>query len=169
MAHRLDLALPAVLAFGGTDSTVLVAGATREALAALHPGPLPANVHFEDRMPWARLRARSTVVIDDGDYLHAQHALRRGIPLVVAGNLETEVETAARVAWSGAGLDLRTGRPSPEALRSAVARIRSDGAFLPAAARIAAQISSSDAEGAIADLVDELAAPPSRLADGLPR
>jgi UDP:flavonoid glycosyltransferase YjiC (YdhE family) len=84
--------------------------------------------------------------------------LRHGIPLVLAGTLETDVETAARVAWAGAGVDLRTSRPAPETLRAAVERIRNDASFRTAAARIAAQISTTDAEEAICDLVEEAAA-----------
>ena len=149
---------PAIRAFGDSDSTVIVVGPSRAAVAAAHDGPLPANVHFEERMPWSRLVPRRTVVVSDGDYLHTQHALRRGIPLVVAGTLETDVETAARVAWTGTGVDLRTSAPSASVLRTAVDRVRSDEGFRVAAARIAAQIAGTDAESAICDLVEHTVA-----------
>jgi UDP:flavonoid glycosyltransferase YjiC (YdhE family) len=46
----------------------------------------------------------------------------RGVPLVVAGDTEDKPEVAARVAWSGVGITLRTGRPRPDRLRAAVRR-----------------------------------------------
>ena len=150
-----DLVAPAVRAFGDTASTVVVAGADRTSTAVALAGPIPANVHFEDQLPWSRMLPQRSVVISDGDYLHTQHALRRGIPLVVAGTLETDVETAARVAWTGAGIDLRTSRPSPADLLAAVERVRRDDSFRTAAARIAAQIATTDAEGAICGFVEE--------------
>ncbi|MFD1721192.1 glycosyltransferase [Amnibacterium endophyticum] len=153
-----DLVLPTIRAFGGAEETVVIAGTARCEVEAVHDGPLPGNVHFEERMPWSRLIARRSVVVSDGDYLHSQHALRFGIPLVTAGTLETDVETAARVAWSGAGVNLRQRRPSPDDLREAVLRIREDDAYRLAAARIAAQIATTDAEGAICALVEEHAA-----------
>lgn len=153
-----DLVAPAVQAFGGTADTVIVAGRSRAETAAVLGEAMPGNVHFEERLPWSRLIPSRTVVVSDGDYLHAQHALRRGIPLVLAGTLETDVETAARAAWSGAGVDLRTGRPAPADLRAAVDRIRSDRSFGAAAARIAAQIAATDAERTICELVEEAAA-----------
>jgi UDP:flavonoid glycosyltransferase YjiC (YdhE family) len=149
-----DLVLPTLQAFGGTEDTVIVAGTDRGATARASPGPIPDNVHFEDALPWSRLIPKRTVVVSDGDYLHSQHALRQGIPLVLAGTLETDVETAARVAWAGAGVDLRTSRPSAAAIRSAVQRIRADASYRTAAARIAAQIAATDAEDSICDLVD---------------
>lgn len=149
------LVVPTVRAFGHSGSTIVVAGVERPAVEAAFPAPLPPNVHFEARLPWSRLIAQRTVVVSDGDYLHTQHALRHGIPVVVADGLAAGMETAARVAWSGAGIDLRTGRPTSAAIHAAVQRIRGDDAFRTAAARIASQIATTDAEGTICDLVDE--------------
>ena len=151
-----DLVLPSIRAFEDSADTVVVAGVSRAAVAHAFRRPLPATVHFEDRPPWSRLIPQRSVVISDGDYLHTQHALRRGVPLVVAGTLETDVETAARVAWTGAGVDLRTRRPEPSAIREAVERIRGDGAYRIAAAKIAAQIASTDAETELCELVETL-------------
>lgn len=150
-----DLVLPTIAAFGGTAETVVIAGVGREAVEAASSQPLPPNVHFETHMPWARFIQQRSVVITDGDYLHTQHALRCGVPVVVTGTLETDVETGARVAWSSAGVRLRRRRPDPVMLRRAVHRIRVDPSFRRGAARIAAQIEQTDAEGAICDLVEE--------------
>ncbi|WP_375386826.1 glycosyltransferase [uncultured Amnibacterium sp.] len=150
-----DLVVPTLRAFAYTSSTVIVAGVSRTAVARAFPGPIPVNVHFDDRMPWSRLLPQRTVVVSDGDYLHTQHALRHGIPVVVAGTLETDVETAARVAWSGAGIDLRSSRPSSAEILAAVERVRRDDAFRAAAARLAAQIAGADAESTICDLVEQ--------------
>ena len=149
-----QLVVPVLRAFGGTDRTIIIAGTTRTVVSALSPWDLPDNAHFEDQLPWSRLAPQRTVVVSDGDYLHTQHALRHGIPLVVAGSLETDVETAARVAWTGAGIDLRTGRPTPAAVRAAAERVLQEPGFQMAAARIAAQIAATDAEATICDLVE---------------
>lgn len=153
-----DLVLPTIGAFRDAADTVVIAGTTREEVACRHRGPLPANVHFEERIPWSRLIPKRSVVVSDGDYLHTQHALRFGIPVVSAGTLETDVETAARIEWSGAGVNLRQRRPSSSEILEAVQRIRADDAFRLAAARIAAQIAATDAEGSICTLVEQHAA-----------
>jgi UDP:flavonoid glycosyltransferase YjiC (YdhE family) len=151
----VDLVVPVIRAYGGTASTVIVAGADRTSTAVALAGAIPANVHFEDRLPWSRMLPQRSVVVSDGDYLHTQHALRRGIPLVVGGTLETDVETAARVAWSGAGIDLRTSRPTAADLRNAVEQVRTDDSYRTAAARIAVQIAATDAEATICGFVED--------------
>lgn len=153
-----ELVLPLLQAFGGTDTSIVVAGSSRAAVAAAAGRPLPANAHFEEHLPWSRFTAQRTVVVSDGDYLHTQHALRQGIPVVVAGTLETDVETGARVAWAGAGIDLRAGRPTPAALRDAITRLREEPSFRTAAARIAVQIATTDAEDSICGIVEAAAA-----------
>lgn len=149
-----DLVVPLVRAYGDTATTVIVAGADRTTTGVALAGAIPPNVHFEDRLPWSRMLPQRSVVVSDGDYLHTQHALRRGIPIVVGGTLETEAETAARVAWSGVGIDLRTSRPAPAVLRTAVERVRTDDSYRTAAARIAVQIAATDAEATICTLVE---------------
>jgi UDP:flavonoid glycosyltransferase YjiC (YdhE family) len=49
-----------------------------------------------------------------------QQAISFGVPLVAAGDTEEKAFTAARVGWTGAGINLGTRRPTPEQIRAAV-------------------------------------------------
>ena len=62
-------------------------------------------------------------MVTNGGYGAVQRALSMGVPLVVAGNTEDKPEVAARVAWTGAGVNLRTGTPTPSAVRAAVREV----------------------------------------------
>jgi hypothetical protein len=79
-------------------------------------GALPANVRFAAFLDYSRLMPRVDVFVTNGyGSLHA--ALAHGVPIVVAGDTEDKAENAARVPWSGAGINLRTGtRPLHRAL-----------------------------------------------------
>ena len=68
-------------------------------------------------------------MITNGGFGGVQQALAHGVPMVVAGATEDKKEVAARVAWSGTGVNLRTGRPSARALRRAVQRILREPQF----------------------------------------
>ena len=81
---------------------------------------LPANAQLAELVPYAELLPRTAVVVTNGGWGGVQQSLARGVPVVVAGASEEKPEVAARVAWSGAGIDLRTGRPSPRQVRRAV-------------------------------------------------
>lgn len=112
-------------------------------------GPLPANARAARFLPYDRLLPRTRVMVTNGGVGGVHYALEHGVPLVVAGDTEDKPEMAARVAWSGAGINLRTGRPRPDRIRTAVrhALVRPD--YRRAARAIASQI--ADAAG-----IDEL-------------
>ena len=86
-------------------------------------GALPANVRAAPFIPFERLLPHVDVMVTNGGYGGTQATLAHGVPLVMAGNTDDKMEVAARVAWSGAGINLRTRRPSPAALRRAVQKV----------------------------------------------
>lgn len=155
-ADVADLVLPTLEAFCRDDVVVVVCGVDRIEVAARRPDLLRASVRFEASMPWEYLRRDRTVVVSTGDYVHTQYALQHGLPVVAAGTFGHQVETAARIAWAGAGIDLRTRRPSAHTIREAVIGIREDRAVLAVLARVASQLARRSAEASLGDLVDEL-------------
>ena len=70
-------------------------------------------MRLERFIPHDRLLPHVDVMVTNGGYGGVQQALANGVPLVVAGDSEDKPEVAARVHWSGTGVNLRTGRPSP--------------------------------------------------------
>ena len=95
-------------------------------------------------------------MVTNGGYGAVQRALSTGVPLVVAGNTEDKPEVAARVAWSGAGINLRTGTPTPGAVRAAVRKVLSDGRYLRRARELEAAFARRDGVAEIAAMVDEV-------------
>jgi UDP:flavonoid glycosyltransferase YjiC (YdhE family) len=83
-------------------------------------GPIPANARVATFLPYAHLLPRVDIAITNAGFGGVQLALAHGIPLIAAGGSEDKPEVAARVAWTGAGLDLRTATPTPARLRDAV-------------------------------------------------
>lgn len=89
-------------------------------VAELLGGRLPDNATVTELVPYADLLPHTAVMVTNGGWGGVQQALTSGVPVVVAGDTEEKPEVAARVAWSGAGIDLGTGRPSAHRLRRAV-------------------------------------------------
>src|SRR5918993_1267149 len=116
-------------ALAGDD--VWVVGSTggrpvRELLDRLG-GALPANGRAAPFLPYAPLLPPASVMGTNRGYGGVTQALRAGVPLVVAGATEEKPEVAARVAWSGTGINLRSGRPTPRRLRAAVHAVLDPG------------------------------------------
>jgi MGT family glycosyltransferase len=126
------------------------------------PGPLrrglPANARLERFIPHDLLLPRTDVMVTNGGYGGVQQALAHGVPLVVAGDSEDKPEVAARVQWSGAGINLRTGRPSPALVARAVRRALSRPSYRRRARALAAEIAASDPLGDITTVLAALCA-----------
>ena len=121
-------------------------------------GPLPANARAGGYVPYGPLFRQAAAVVTNGGFGGVQLALAAGAPLVVAGKTEDKAEVAARVAWSGIGLDLRTQRPSPDALRAAVRRVLDSPSYAAKARELAARAPAAEAPGRAAQLLETLAA-----------
>jgi len=122
---------------------------------------LPTNVRMERFIPHDRLLPHVDVMVTNGGYGGVQQALAHGVPLVVAGDSEDKPEVAARVRWSGAGIDLRTGRPSPGRVAEAVRRVVTRPAYAARARALQAEIQRTRPLDTIAEVLLALADPPS--------
>ena len=155
---KVDPALllePALAALA--DEDVLVVGTTggHDPAQVLQRSP-SANARLEPFIPFADLLPHVDVVVTNGGYGGTQQALAHGVPVVAAGVTEAKNEVAARVGWSGAGLDLRTETPTPQAIRTAVRTLLTDPSYRRRARELQADYAAHDAPGTAADLVESL-------------
>jgi hypothetical protein len=134
------------------DVTVVVSTGRRP-LSALPP--LPAKARAAEFLPDAELLPKAAVYITNGGYGGLHYAMENGVPIVVAGDTEDKPEGAARVAWAGVGINLKTGRPKPKAIRHAVRKVLSDGRYRAGSQRIGAAIAASPG---VDGLLDEMEA-----------
>ncbi len=119
---------------------------------------LPRNARLERFIPHDQLLPHVDVMVTNGGYGGIQQALANGVPLVVAGDSEDKPEVGARVHWSGVGVNLRTGRPSPAMVAHAVRRVLDRRSYYLRARALQAQIAASDPLGDISTTLAELCA-----------
>ncbi|MEU1160258.1 glycosyltransferase [Streptomyces sp. NPDC005921] len=145
---------PAVDGLAGRDVLVVAATGRADGPAEIEAaGPVPANARIGGYVPFDALLPHASVLVTNGGYGGVHQALRHGVPLVVGGDGEDKPEVAARVEWSGTGVDLRTGQPSAEAVRDAVTKVLGEPGYRERAAALRAEIERHDALAAIAEVV----------------
>ncbi|RIJ78754.1 glycosyltransferase [Nakamurella silvestris] len=155
-----DLILPTVQ--GLTDQNVLVVVST----GGPDPdrlGPLPGNVRVARYLPYQQLLPKVDVMVTNGGYGGIHFALAHGVPLVVAGKTEEKVEVTARVRWSGVGVDLRSQRPSPDAVRAAVAEVLSNRTYGAVAREVGRQIVAAPGLPGVAAVIESLRTTPGSV------
>jgi UDP:flavonoid glycosyltransferase YjiC (YdhE family) len=150
-----ELIVPTVRALAG-EHVLVVATTGGQPVERVGLDPVPANVRLERFIPHGHLLSHVDVMVTNGGYGGVQTALAHGVPLVVAGRTEEKPEVAARVAWAGVGLNLKTNRPTPERIRRAVQTILDDPAYKRNAARIQTEIAQHDPATEAAVLLERL-------------
>lgn len=147
---------PTIDALGGEDVIVVASTGGRDTTQVRTP--LPLNTYVAEYLPHDVLLPKVDVMVTNGGYGAVQRALSTGVPLVVAGDTEDKPEVAARVEWSGAGINLRTGTPTSAAVRRAVREVLDDKRYLRRARELESAFAQHDGVTEIAALVDEVVA-----------
>ncbi|MFC8428317.1 glycosyltransferase [Streptomyces sp. NPDC057253] len=148
------LVRPTIDALAAEEVLVVAATGRADGPAVIEAaGPVPANARIEGYVPFDLLLPHTSVLVTNGGYGGVHEALRHGVPLVVGGDGEDKPEVAARVEWSGAGIDLRTADPSPEEIRETVLAVLAEPGYRERAGALRARFERHDALEAIAEVV----------------
>lgn len=158
-----QLVIPTIEGLAESDVIVVVATGGRS-LDSL-PDNLPANVRVAEYLPYDLLLPRVDVMVSNGGYGGVQQALGHGVPLVVAGQTEDKVEVCARVGWSGAGINLKTNRPTAEQVADAVRRVSDSPSYRERARALAAEIAASPGLSGLDEVLEQVTVTPHRGAE----
>lgn len=154
-----ELIRPTLTALADMDAVIVAvtgrAGSGTDANADI--GDVPANAYVANFIPFDQLLPHVDVLVTNGGYGGIQQALSHGVALVLAGESEDKIEVNARVAHTGAAINMRTGRPDPAALRSAVDAALSEPQYRNSARRLQADYATHDAFAAVDSSIAELA------------
>lgn len=147
-----DLIRPALDALADRDALVVVSTGTpgRDTL----PFAAPANARVGGILPYAELLPQADLVVTNGGWGGVLASLACGVPLVVAGGDLDKPEVAGRVAWAGAGVNLRTGRPTAEKVAAGIDRVLTEPSFRAAAKRVGAQLTALGGAARAAELLE---------------
>ncbi len=121
--------------------------------------PVPPNARIVDIADFAELLPRTSVFVGNGGWGGTLAALGAGVPMAIAPSTAADKpHVAKQVARSGAGIDLRTRRPSARAVADAVRAILDESGYRDRAAAIGTELTALGGSRRAADLVERLAA-----------
>lgn len=153
-----QLVVPTLSALADADVTVVAATARPDGpdmVRAEMDGQVPANVHLAGFVPFEQLLPLADVLVTNAGYGGVQTALRHGVPLVVAGETEDKPEVAARVEWSGTGVNLHSARPQVTAVRAAVDEVLNELRYRERAGEIQRKFAEYHPFDIIAEIVEQ--------------
>jgi UDP:flavonoid glycosyltransferase YjiC (YdhE family) len=123
-----------VVALGGQPASVL--------------SNVPDNCVVQEYIDFGQLLPHVDVFVTNGGFGGVQQALAAGVPLVVSGSSEDKPAVAARVAHTGAGIDLHSDAGN-DRVGEAVDTILGDSVYRETARRMAELIADTDPAAAI--------------------
>lgn len=97
---------------------------------------VPENARVASFISFDQLLPKVDVMVTNGGYGAVNHAFSLGIPIVVAGETEEKNFIAARIGWTGAGINLKTQYAEPEQIRTAVCSILTNRQYRDEAERL---------------------------------
>jgi UDP:flavonoid glycosyltransferase YjiC (YdhE family) len=149
-------AIQALMADASLDIVLVVTTPFVEDIREKLGENLPPNLHLVSWFPYHILLPRLSALVTNGGYGGITQALTHGVPVVCAGRTEDKIDTAARVAWVGAGIDLKTNTPSQKQLLTAVKTILQDESYKQNARRVGETLRSLGGAEAACESLEEL-------------
>ncbi|KAK3315852.1 putative UDP-glucuronosyltransferase 2A3 [Apodospora peruviana] len=137
---------------------VVVLGKRGAALPEHVLSTLPENVRVAEYLPYDEILPYSSVFVGNGGYGGVIHSVSHGTPMVLAGDTEDKAEMCAITAWAGAAVNLKTGRPTKEALRDGIEEVLTETKYKDACRKIQAEMGSFDPIRVVAQNINEVVA-----------
>jgi MGT family glycosyltransferase len=150
------LILPTLRALA-SENVLVVATIFDRAIESILPDGVPANARIASFIPHPQLLPHVDVMITNGGFNGVQMGLAHGVPLICAGKSEDKPEICARIDWLGAGIDLKTDRPTPAQIQAAVSKILAEQSYQHRARNLQKIMSEYDAPSIAATLIEQLA------------
>jgi MGT family glycosyltransferase len=151
--HDFDEVIqPALFGLADENVTVIVAAGRSDTQALAIPG----NARVASFIPFDRVLPKVDLLVTNGGYGAVNHAFSLGVPIVVAGESEDKDMVAARVGWTGAGINLKTRYASAGQMRNAVRTILTNKQYRDEAQRLQANFSRYNALDELARTVDAM-------------
>ncbi len=146
------LMIPSIEALKDQDILVIVAtgGVGTEELRRRYPQP---NVRIEDYVDFAQVFPAADLFVTNGGFGGVMLSLSHGVPVVAAGINEGKSDVNARVDHAGVGIDLKTERPTPAAIRAAVDTVLGDLSWRTRARDMQQQFEAEDSVGAAVTVI----------------
>lgn len=151
-----NLVKPTIRALAGKDVLLVVTTPEPETLAKEMAIHISENVKLEKFIPHQELLKYTAVMVTNGGYGGTLTALYFGVPLICAGLTEDKAGVNLRVAWAGAGIDLKSNNPTEARIGAAVEAVLNNKKYAEAAKKIQKDFRKHDGPRESCDALEAL-------------
>ncbi|KFA81070.1 hypothetical protein S40288_00986 [Stachybotrys chartarum IBT 40288] len=124
-----ELLIPTIEALADREDLLVVAILGVKGASLPESLNIPANTRVIDYLSYDAVLPHAAVFVMNAGYGGVIHSACHGVPMVLAGETEDKLEVAMRAEWAGVAVNLRTAKPTKEAVREAVIRVMAEPSF----------------------------------------
>lgn len=147
--------VPTLEAFKDSN-TLVVATTGKSGTAELRARYPQSNFIIEDFIPFNDIMPLCDVYVTNGGYGGVLLGIKNKLPMVVAGVHEGKNEICARVGYFKLGINLKTERPAPAAIRKAVEEVTENNMYRQNVKNLAMEFSRYNTNSIVTNLMEEL-------------
>lgn len=140
------LIIPSIEAFKGTDNLLIVTTAGWHTAMLRERYKAYENILIENFIPFNDVMPYIDVFVSNGGYGGVLLSICNKVPMVVAGIHEGKNEICARVGYFKLGLNLRTEKPDPSKIISAVKEVMTNNTYRKNVEKLAAEFKQYNPE-----------------------
>ncbi|KAK3937839.1 hypothetical protein QBC46DRAFT_391693 [Diplogelasinospora grovesii] len=157
MLDYTELLIPSIKALSERDDLIVIATlGCRDEPVPQDVVPVPGHIKVIDYLPYDAMLPYTDVFVSNAGYGGFMHGVMNGVPMVLAGTAADKAEVCARAEWSGVAVNLRTARPSIEAIREALDKVLTEPAYKTRAAELKEENEAMDSLGTLEEIVWEM-------------
>ncbi|KAL6800455.1 putative glycosyltransferase [Trichoderma sp. SZMC 28012] len=158
-----ELLIPTLEAFAGREDILVIAALGFRGAALPDTVYVPSNARVIDYFPYDAVLPLADVFVSNGGYGAFSHAVMNGVASVFAGERQDKSEVAMRAEWAGFAYNLKTQRPTIQALQEAVNTVLGNPRFKQRAIELKAENETMDSMSRIERVIESLSeeSPPS--------
>ncbi|KAK1958865.1 UDP-Glycosyltransferase/glycogen phosphorylase [Colletotrichum sublineola] len=151
-----DLVLPTLKAFSNRPDVLVVAALGTRGAKLPSDVTIPPNARVLDYMPYDTILEYTDVFVSNAGYGALTHAVRNGVPVVLAGESQEKVEVTMRAVYAGLGVSLATQTPTAERIRKGADEVLRDTKYRKAAIKLKSEGDGMDALATVEAKVKEM-------------
>lgn len=117
---------------------------------------IPDNTKVIDYLPYDAILPYTDVFVSNAGYGGFMHGIMNGVPMVLSGAMADKAEVCARAEWAGVAVNLRSQRPSAEAIREGVDKVLGNPKYKARALELKKENEERNALESIERIVEEV-------------
>lgn len=145
MLNYTELLIPSIKALASRSDLIVIATLGSRGASLPEDVEIPANTQVVDYFPYDIMLPYTDVFVTNAGLGIFMHGIMNGVPMVLAGVEADKAEVSMRAEWCGVGVNLRSGKPSREALAEGIEKVLSIPAYKKRALELKAENKSMDA------------------------